>query len=185
MTFDNYIIRLIRQEDAEQFLELVMANRPYISNYFQTTSKTVYDKKSAKEYIKTKINLANDKVHYCFVIEDISEHKLSGSLFLKNFDWTIPKCELGYFIDKNKEGKGITTKATAEIIKFCFDRLKLNKLFLRAAADNFPSRKVAEKNGFIAEGIIRNDFKTENGVLIDVVYYGLLREQVLCEIEIN
>ncbi len=175
LTFDNYKIRLIRPEDTIQLLELVNTNRTRISNYFQKTSKAVYDKNSAKAWIKDRIISANKKEHYCFIIEDTFEHKLSGVVFLKNFDWAIPKCEIGYFIDKNKEGKGITTKATAEIIKFCFDNLKLNKLFLRAAIDNFSSKKVAEKNGFLPEGILRNDFKTEKGILIDVVYYGLLR----------
>lgn len=177
MTFDNYSIRLIRTEDTVQLLELINTNRTRISNYFQKTSKAVYDKSSAKTYIKESISAANRKEHFCFVIEDTLEHKLSGVIFLKKFDWAIPKCELGYFIDKDKEGKGITTKALAEIINYCFDSLKLNKLFLRAAVDNFQSKKVAEKNGFIIEGILRKDFKTQDGVLIDVVYYGLLREK--------
>lgn len=178
MTFDNYSIRLIHPDDTEQLLALINANRTRISNYFQKTSKAVYDKSSSKAYIKASIKAANLKEHYCFVIEDPLEHKLSGVIFLKKFDWAIPKCELGYFIDKDKEGKGITTKALAEIINYCFDSLKLNKLFLRAAVDNFQSKKVAEKNGFITEGILRKDFKTQDGVLIDVAYYGLLREKV-------
>jgi len=115
-------------------------------------------------------------VVYCFIIEDVKEGKLAGAIFLKNFDFTIPKCELGYFIDKEYEGKGVTSKATTKIVRYCFDNLKLNKIFLRAAATNFPSKKVAEKNGFITEGILRKDFKTEAGELIDVVYYGLLKE---------
>ena len=177
MTFDNYKIRLIRIEDGEQFLRLITANRARIAEYFPKTSKAVFDKISAIEYIKLKINAADENEHFCFIIEDDAEHKLSGVIFLKNFDWTIPKCELGYFIDKDMEGKGITTKAISEIIKFSFDKLKLNKLFLRTALTNFSSKKVAEKNGFLAEGILRKDFKTETGELIDVVYYGLIKEQ--------
>jgi ribosomal-protein-serine acetyltransferase len=169
---------LIHTEDVDQFLELITANRTRISEYFPKTAKAVYDKTSTTAFIKAKNNSANEKDNYCFVIEDTLEHKLSGVIFLKSFDWTIPKCELGYFIDKNKEGKGITTKAISEIIKFCFGELKLNKLFLRAARDNFSSKKVAEKNGFIAEGILRKDFKTENRNLIDVIYYGLLKETI-------
>jgi ribosomal-protein-serine acetyltransferase len=176
MTFDNYSIRLIRSEDAEQLLELVTDNKTRISNYLPKTANSVYDATSAALFIKAKNDSANQKEHYCFVIEDIKEHKLSGLIFLKSFDWTIPKCELGYFIDKNKEGQGITSKAVSEIIKFCFNNLKLNRLFLRAAVDNFGSKKVAENNGFIAEGILRKDYKTGSGELIDVVYYGLLKE---------
>ena len=176
MTFDNYTLRLICPDDSEQFLELISSNRKRISEYFPKTAKSVYDKVSATEYVKAKNIAANEKDHFCFVIEDTHENKLSGVIFLKSFDWTIPKCELGYFIDKDKEGQGIISKAISEIIKFCFDNFKLNKLFLRTALVNLGSKRVAEKNGFIVEGILRKDFKTENGELIDVVYYGLVRE---------
>lgn len=176
MTFDNYTLRLICLDDAEQFLELISSNRTRISEYFPKTAMSVYDRVSAIEYVKAKNIAANEKDHFCFIIEDTLEKKLSGVIFLKSFDWTIPKCELGYFIDKDKEGQGITSKAISEIIKFCFDNLKLNKLFLRTALANSGSKKVAEKNDFIVEGILRKDFKTENEELIDVVYYGLLRK---------
>jgi ribosomal-protein-alanine N-acetyltransferase len=36
---------------------------------------------------------------------------------------------------------------------------------------------VAEKNGFILEGIIRSDYKTTSGVVVDLMYYGLLKSE--------
>jgi RimJ/RimL family protein N-acetyltransferase len=53
--------------------------------------------------------------------------------------------------------------------------LKLNKLYLRVSGDNKASQRVAEKNGFRTEGTLRSDFKTSDGKLIDLIYYGLLR----------
>ena len=83
---------------------------------------------------------------------------------------------MGYFIDKDYEGKGIITKGLSQVIRFCFDTLKLKKLFLRIDPDNFPSKRVAEKNGFIVEGTLRSEYRTGNGDLIDLVYYGLVNE---------
>jgi RimJ/RimL family protein N-acetyltransferase len=51
----------------------------------------------------------------------------------------------------------------------------LNKIFMRIAEDNVSSRRVAEKNEFKIEGVLRKDFKTAEGKLIDVVYYGLIQ----------
>jgi RimJ/RimL family protein N-acetyltransferase len=175
MTFDNYILRPLLMKDADQLLDLVTMNRTRISNYLPKTAKAIYDKRSAKVYIREKLRNAKELREFCFLIEDQAEKKLCGAVFLKNFEWSVPKCELGYFIDKNEEGKGITTGALKEIITYCFENLKLNKLFLRTAIDNIGSKKVAEKNGFIEEGILRKDFMTERGELIDVVYYGLIK----------
>ncbi|MCL5028997.1 MAG: GNAT family N-acetyltransferase [Bacteroidetes bacterium] len=52
----------------------------------------------------------------------------------------------------------------------------MNKVFLRIAEDNISSRRVAEKNGFIVEGILRQDFNISEGERIDVIYYGLLNQ---------
>ena len=47
---------------------------------------------------------------------------------------------------------------------------------MRIAEDNLPSRRVAEKNSFVIEGTLRQDFKIAKGYWIDAVYYGLLRQ---------
>jgi RimJ/RimL family protein N-acetyltransferase len=150
-----------------------------ISNYLPKTAKAVHDKASAAAYIKEKIRNAREMKEFCFLIVDDSVQNPCGAIFLKNFEWSVPKCELGYFIDKEYEGKGITGQALKEITVFCFENLKLNKLFIRAAIDNTASRKVAEKAGFREEGLLRKDFMNEKAELIDVVYYGLVKENII------
>ena len=95
---------------------------------------------------------------------------------MKNLDWNVPKAELGYYIDRKYEGKGITTKALTRIISFCFNDLQLSKLYIRTHEENISSRKVAERNGFTLEGTIRKDYKTTDGRLVDLMYFGLVRE---------
>jgi len=176
MNFDNFQLRLIRREDALSFFTLVDSNRDRIGNYLPKTTKGNSTPEFTVLYIDQKLIQAEAKENFCFVIEDQETKKLAGAVFLKSFDWSVPKCELGYFIDKNYEGRGITSRSIREIINYCFRELKLNKLFLRSAIDNAGSKRVAEKNGFIVEGVLRKDFMTESGDLIDVVYYGLIRE---------
>lgn len=175
MNFDNYILRLINKGDALAFLTLVLNNRSRINNYLPKTTKANSDAESTILYIDQKVRQAEANENFCFVIEDKDTKKLAGAVFLKSFDWSVPKCELGYFVDKDYEGKGITSRSISEIINYCFNVLKINKLFLRTALDNIGSRRVAEKNGFLEEGVLRKDFMNENGELIDVVYYGLIR----------
>jgi ribosomal-protein-serine acetyltransferase len=176
MTFDNYILRPLQSGDAEGLLVLVTVNRERISNYLPKTAKAITDKRSVHRYIKEKMKNAEEMREFCFLIIDKDTEKPCGAIFLKSFEWTIPKCELGYFIDAAYEGKGIITKGLKEITHYCFEKLKINKLFLRSAVDNHGSKRVAEKSGFLEEGILRKDFMTRNGELVDVVYYGLIKE---------
>ncbi len=118
------------------------------------------------------------KEFFTYLICDTINNNIIGAVFIKDIDWNIPKSELGFFIDEAYEGKGIVTKSVSLIIDYCFEELKLNKLIIRSAEDNFSSRKVAEKNKFTLEGIIRKDIRTYDGNVVDIAYYGLLRKAV-------
>ena len=100
--------------------------------------------------------------------------EITGSIILKNIDWHLEKCEVGYFIDKSYKGKGIISKVLFIITDHCFHELKLHKIFLRIAEDNFSNIHVAKENCFVKEGILRQDFKVSEGKWIDVDYCGLI-----------
>jgi len=122
------------------------------------------------------IEKATKKNYFPFVVVDNLSGKIISSIQVKSVDWNIPKAELGYYIDSDYEGKGIVTKATGHIIDYCFKELKMAKLYIRTHEINVPSRLVAEKNGFILEGVIRKDYKTTKGELVDLMYYGLIKK---------
>ena len=56
---------------------------------------------------------------------------------------------------------------------FAFDHLGLQRLELRAGINNFPSRRVAEKLGFLLEGELRQDAAGSNG-RYSCALYGML-----------
>jgi RimJ/RimL family protein N-acetyltransferase len=176
MNFDQYRVRPITPNDAAQLLSLVITNKDRIKDFLPRTAETIRDLAAAETYIEQKLTETTKREHYCMVIEDEHVHQLTGVFFVKNFDWNIPKCELGYFVDRNYEGKGIATRAMKAIVDFCFTTLQVQKIFLRTGTGNTGSRKAAEKNGFELEGILRWDFKLPNGTLTDLAYYGKIND---------
>ena len=98
---------------------------------------------------------------------------------VKNIDWNIPKGELGCFIDRHFEGKGFTKKAFSRFISHLFNQYGFNKLFLRTHESNTSAKSLAESCGFEQEGILRQDYKTTEGELVDLIYYGLLKSSLL------
>lgn len=177
--FDNYTLRILREDDLEGYFQLIDHNRLRLEDFFAGTvamTKTIED---TEKHIADAISKYEKKNYFPFVITDAATGKIIGSIQVKSIDWNIPKAELGYYIDAEYGGKGIISKAASLVISFCFHELKINKLYIRTYEGNIPSRRVAEKNGFLLEGFIRCDYKTSGGTLVDLMYFGLLNPLLL------
>jgi RimJ/RimL family protein N-acetyltransferase len=176
MKFDNYVIRQVTMEDLYDYFELIERNRGRLEDFFAGTVAVTKTLKDTRAHLSEVIEKAEKRNYFPFVIVDSSINKIIGSIQVKSLDWNIPKAELGYYIDEKYEGKGIVTGALSVIIDYCFNELKLIKVYIRTHEENVPSIKVAIKNGFVLEGNIRKDYKTTSGRIVDLMYYGLTKE---------
>jgi ribosomal-protein-alanine N-acetyltransferase len=102
-----------------------------------------------------------------FVIE--VDGKLAGSIGVINIDGH--KCEIGYWMQEEYEGKGIMTKVVGLVSDYAFDTLKLKRLFAPILTHNKASGRVLEKNGFQMEGTLRK-FYLKDGEYIDALCYA-------------
>ncbi len=172
--FDNYTIRLLQLEDLHPYYELVQKNRSRLEDFFTGTVSRTQTLDDTRKFLNDIIQRIKDKSYYPFIIVDETDNKIIGFLDLKNIDWSIPKTEMGSYIDSDYAGKGITTKAFRLFCDYCFSEFKFKKLFLRTHHSNKAAIAVAEKCGFEKEGVIRCDYKTTSGEVVDLIYYGLL-----------
>jgi ribosomal-protein-serine acetyltransferase len=170
------ILRLYQEGEGAMVYQLVANNRDRLIDHFPKTIAQLTDESKGELFVKTKIAEWYAQKGYVFGIWDASGQKYIGQIAAKNLDWEIPRAELSYYIDQAYEGKGIVKEALRLIIKFCFDHLHTQKLFIRTTPSNTRSGKLAESCGFRNEGIIRKDFLTYNKTLSDVVYYGMTAE---------
>ena len=83
--------------------------------------------------------------------------------------------ELGYWIGCPYWGGGYATEAARTCAAFAFERFDLHKLVAVRDPANPASGRVLEKIGMTREGERRGHLK-KNGVYLDTVEYGLLRE---------
>jgi ribosomal-protein-serine acetyltransferase len=176
MNFDHFTIRQLTTADAPAYFKLVDANRERIARYFPLTSQSTSDLNSTIQLVTERMVRAEKKEFITYIIVDNETQALIGSIFIKDMNWHVGKGELAFFINKEHEGKGLISKTVALVVNECFNYWKLNKVYMRIAEENISSRRVAEKNGFTVEGVLKEDFKTNKGELIDVVYYGLLKK---------
>src|ERR1700741_2885942 len=154
--------------DAPEVYNLVKANEAWLIPAFPRMIKGTQTPESTIEYIEQRQNDWEQRTAFAFGIRLKENRRLIGHIMLKSIDWTVPKCELGYWISDHEKGKGFMKEVVQDILIYCFEELNMQKVFLRIAPDNIPSLQLAEKCGFKKEGLLKNEFRTADDRLIDL-----------------
>ncbi|TND08953.1 MAG: N-acetyltransferase GCN5 [Bacteroidetes bacterium] len=172
---NELVVRDLRSSDSAAFLYMIRRNQERLRNSFPLILSKVNSKISALSYVREKVAEIRQKTFHTCIVEHTPSKILVGYISMKNMDFTVPKAELAYFIDAEFEGKGIGSRAVGAVCDFAFAEIGMNKLFMRISPANPASRRLAEKCGFEKEGLIRADFKTSDGELLDVEYWGKVK----------
>jgi glyoxylase I family protein len=85
---------------------------------------------------------------------------------------------LGYILDKALWGQGYVSEAIDAALDHGFGTLNLHRIWLEIDPRNHASIRVAEKCGFVAEGVARESFFL-SGEYLDSLYYAMLRDEWL------
>lgn len=174
ISFDNYIIRSLEVGDLSPYFSMVDRNRKRLEDFFTGTVSRTKTLEETEIFLKEITGKRESRLYYPFVLEDTSTGMFIGFIDLKNVDWSIPKTEIGCYMDEYFAGKGLATKAMKLFLDYCFQEFRFKKIFLRTHHTNKAAQILAERCGFEVEGIIRRDYKTTSGELVDLIYYGKL-----------
>lgn len=172
---DHLTIRPVTAEDADAFFQLVRDDRALFATYFPVTTGRTTDVHATSSYVRDLAAQATAKETFCYLVTLEGNSGAVGAVFLKSFDHRVGKCELAYLVATVHQGKGIASSTVAWAVDEAFRTHGLNKVFLRVDPDNAASIRVAEKNIFEREGLLRQDFRTNDDRLLDVIVFGKLR----------
>ncbi|MBS5334966.1 MAG: GNAT family protein [Anaerovoracaceae bacterium] len=73
----------------------------------------------------------------------------------------------------SEKGSGYGRETMNALIKYAFEELNMNKVWLEAYTDNKVGRNLYESLGFHIDGILRQHHKTERGIL-DQMQFSML-----------
>jgi len=177
MSFTDWKIETIDNILPEEFYNLIEKNKSHIAKTFPVTLANADSLNKAEDFLSVSQDKEKNNEGFYFYARDIKTNALIGYLCVKTIDYRISKCEFGYFIDEDFQGKGITSKMVSHALDFCFNELKLNKVFICTSEINFASQQVALKHNFKQEGILRDEFRNGDGELQNTVYFGLLKSE--------
>jgi ribosomal-protein-serine acetyltransferase len=130
---------------------------PWAKNTPTARQSEAFVRRSARRYrARTEFNLTGwDRRSRDFVLA-------SG---LHPRAWSVPSFEIGYWIRRRAEGKGLVTEAVKAIAAFGFDVLRAARLEIRCDTRNRRSARVALRCGFVLEGVHRLDSRDNAGTL--------------------
>jgi RimJ/RimL family protein N-acetyltransferase len=113
-----------------------------------------------------------------FAIET-EDGSLIGDCALCQISWEDGRARLDVCIgDKTRWGQGYGTDATRALVRFGFEEMNLNRIWLLVHADNARAIRCYEKVGFVREGVKRQ-VVYRDGEYVDEVTMSILREEYL------
>jgi ribosomal-protein-serine acetyltransferase len=174
ITVDNSILlRSFEPADADALFGAVNSAREHLHPWLNWVDKTLKPEHSLQFIQKS---LEQLEAQEALALGVFYEGKLVGGIGMHAWEQATRRAQLGYWITREYEGKGIINKSLIKFIDFLFSKTDLNKIEIHFVTANERSAKVAERLGFKIEGIIRQSF-LRNGVAEDLVITGLLKSE--------
>jgi len=111
------------------------------------------------------------------IVADAKTDELLGAIDVRVKSADQRRGETGYWLAAQARGRGAMTRAVVLLSRWAFSGMGLGRLTLLAHPDNEGSQRVAERAGFVREGLLR-DYALRNGEREDMIMYSLLPRDV-------
>lgn len=167
------VLREFKPTDAEAVFRTVTENHEHL-RVFMHWIVPDYSLLSARQFIAEAIAARSERRNLGLAI--FRNDRFIGSIGFTTFDWLANATEIGYWIAKDEEGKGIVSRSVELLIDHAFSELGMNRIEIRCSAENIRSAAIPERLGFKREGVLRQS-QFRNGKLHDFIVFGLLKSE--------
>ena len=171
LTVDEEIeLKLLERKDAAELFETVDRCRDYLREWLPWVDSM---QKKEDYYSIIEMWLEQFKKNDGFQAAILYKDKIVGMAGYHGIDRNNQKTSIGYWLDKDYQGKGIMTKVTKTLVDYAFYELGLNRVEIQCGVHNIKSRAIPERLGFKQEGILREaEFLYDH--FHDLMVYGML-----------
>jgi RimJ/RimL family protein N-acetyltransferase len=166
VTLEDDVVRLRPFEESDVPAITAACQDPEIPRW--TAVPSPYTEADARAW------LASDEEESFAVVDRVSG-ELLGSIGVRYLDGGIG--EVGYWVKREARGRGIATRALGLVARWALVDKGLGRFQLRADVGNETSQRVAEKAGFVREGVLRSSLGLK-GERRDAIMYSLVREDL-------
>jgi RimJ/RimL family protein N-acetyltransferase len=137
---ERVVLREMTRADLDRWLEWP----PHTDPLFLAFNPPAMSPRQRDLYYLRKQRATNARQ---FSVDD-SSGELVGRMNLREIDWFARTAVLGISFRPDRLGQGLGTEALGLLVTHCFERLRMNALFLDVAAYNARARRCYERCGF-------------------------------------
>lgn len=170
---DNITLRTYLKEDADALFAAVNGMRPHLTPWLDWVTYTTKPEHSV-QFIQNSLHQL--EMQEALALGIFYNGTIIGGVGMHQWDHKVKKAQIGYWIVKDHEGKGIVHESLKHFLNFLFGKIGLNKIEIHFVAANKRSAKVAERLGCQIEGVLRQS-AVRNGNVENVVIAGLLKNE--------
>ncbi len=128
-----------------------------------------------EEFVNHSIKEAQTGKEFTFTIFDKNSKRAVGGTSFLDIQPASRSLEIGRtWIAKDLQGTGFNAECKYLLLKYCFEELRLIRVFFKTDSNNIRSQKAMEKIGAKFEGVLRNHMIREDGTYRHSAYYSII-----------
>ena len=169
-------LRILEERHAPIVFALVDRERPYLREWLPWVDGTLTEDDTLA-FIKASLEQFGNNNGFAAGIWETSgdRHRLAGVIGTHKINWPNRKAELGYWLSREFQGKGIATEACRAVITHLLGELDLNRVEIHCATGNTKSCAIPRRLGFTLEGTLREG-ELCCGRYLDLNIFGMLKK---------
>lgn len=149
---DDTELRLFTQSESQLLHTLITSNRNHLDQWMRWSGRiqTLEDVQAFIQKFADKYQ-ANEGFHVGLWVRG----QLAGGIACHAMNHESHHTEIGYWLGEEFVGKGLVTRTCRTVLRHLFEQEQMHRIEIQCATDNLRSRAVAERLGFVFEGVKR------------------------------
>jgi ribosomal-protein-serine acetyltransferase len=166
-------LRAWREDDAAELVDALDGDGE-IARWLDAIPQP-YTAADARAWLAQAVHAWHEGAGAPFAVVDAASGRLLGGMGVRWIDRGNAVGEVGYWARATTRGQGVTTRALQLAAQWALQSVGCQRLVLRADTLNVPSQRVAERAGFVREGVERSArFSPRQRRRVDFVVYSRL-----------
>jgi len=147
------VTRLLELTDAPRLAELAEQNRAFLSPWEPIRDSRYYSAAGQRQLVEGLLDLYARGAAGPYVILG-DQGVVAGRITMSTIErGPFQSCRLGYWVSADQNGRGLATRAVAEVKQRAFGEFGLHRVEAGTLLHNLGSQRVLERNGFVRFGL--------------------------------
>ena len=170
---DSISLQLLTLNHTNELFTCIQKNKEFLSEWLAWVKKVKNVKDSEKKILKDQDDFyKKDSLE----LEIFENNKLIGRIGFISI--SERSAEIGYWLDKDFNGKGIMTTCVKKLVEYAFNETSIFRIEIKMDPKNTKSKNIPERAGFFYEGRKRGDVFVK-GEPRDSLVYSYVKTDLL------